>query len=94
MAVLKDKHRNKLTEEFMNAIMSSEADEIKRNIVMAEGQINGIETAKENDQELESLREKVKEISAPYRESKAIETSKIKYCLYVLEERGVNIERG
>ncbi len=94
MAILKDKYRNKLNEEFMNAMMGSEAEEIKKNIVMAEGQINGIEAAKENDQELEDLRVKVKEISAPYRESKAIETAKIKYCLYILEERGVSVERG
>ena len=77
--------------ELVDGINSMDTNEIKNKILEIEGHLYSIDNAKDADSELSSLREKVKQISAPYRESKGVETAKLKYCLYILESRGINL---
>ena len=41
-----------------------------------------------SDVKLNAAKEVMKDLSKSYRDSKSIETAKIKYCLHVLESRG------
>lgn len=88
-----EKYMKKIADipDFVDGINSMDTDEIKRKILEAEGNIYDIDKAKEADKELVSAREKVKEFSKPYRESKGIETAKLQYCLFVLESRGISL---
>lgn len=77
--------------DFVDGVNSMDTEAIKRKILECEGGLYEIDKAKEADKELASAKEKVKEFGAPYRDSKNIETAKLKYCLYVLESRGVSL---
>ena len=92
--VFPDKYRNKLEPEFLDNVNSMDTEEVKKKILEAESNIYDIENAKDNDTELLAVREKVKEFSKPYRERKSEATAKIKYCLFILENRGVSLDRG
>jgi hypothetical protein len=81
----------KLPVEFVDAINTMDENDIKKRVLTCEGNIYEIENAKANDQKLNSAKELLKECSQPYNESKAIEACKIKYCLFVLESRGINL---
>jgi hypothetical protein len=77
--------------DFIGGIDSMDSEDIKRKVLECEAHINDIEVAKEEDTELTEARDKVKEFSKPYREGKSLETAKLKYCMFVLESRGVNL---
>lgn len=91
--VFPDKFLDKIDEEFVNGVQSMDTDDIKKKILEAEQNIYDIDIAKESDLELESIREQAKKISAPYREGKTKEACKIKYCLYILESRGLSCSK-
>ena len=84
-----DKYMKKIDPAFVDTVGAMDAEEIKQRILTCEGHIYEIENAKDADEKLTAARESVKEFSKDYRESKAIETAKIKYCLFTLEGRGV-----
>lgn len=87
------KYLNKIKDlpDFIDGIEAADTDELKKKIITFEGHIYDTENAKDADEELLKVREQAKIIAAPYRETKNIETAKIKYCLFVLENRGVKI---
>lgn len=91
--VFPQKFMNKIKDlpEFVEGINSMNTEEIKNKILETEGHLYEIDNAKEADQELASAKEKVKEFSKPYSESKGIETAKLRYCIYILESRGINL---
>ncbi len=82
----------KLPSGFTDTVESMSVDEIKKVIFESEGNIYTIEKAKDSDIKLNGARDFVKECSAPYTEAKTAQSAKIKYCLYLLESRGVNLE--
>lgn len=86
-----EKYMKKIADlpDFVGGIDSMDTEEIKRKVLECEAHICEIDDAKEQDGELNDAREKVKEFGKPYREGKALETAKIKYCMFVLESRGV-----
>lgn len=86
-----EKYMKKIVDipDFVDGISSMETDDIKKKILECEGHLYEIDNAKEADKELNDAKEKVKEFSKPYRDSKGIETAKLKYCIYILESRGV-----
>lgn len=90
-SIFPEKYSKKISEEFMDGINAMDTEEVKKKILEAESNVYEIENAKEGDKELFSAKEKVKEFSKPYSERKTEETAKIKYCLYILENRGVNL---
>jgi hypothetical protein len=91
--IFPDKFMKKIVDipDFVDGVSAAETDDIKKKILHIEGGLYEIDNAKEADQELTDAREKVKDLAKPYRESKGIETAKLKYCLYILESRGINL---
>jgi hypothetical protein len=92
--VFPEKYLKKLEQEFVDNLEGMETEEIKKNILACESHLYEVENEKEQDKDLNDVREKVKELSKKYRENKSNATAKIKYCLFVLENRGVNLDRN
>jgi hypothetical protein len=86
-----NKVMKKLSPEFIDAIDGMNGDEIKSRILTCESNLYDVEKAKDEDEKLTKAKETAKELAAPYRENKSLEMAKIKYCLYILENRGINI---
>lgn len=82
----------KLPEGFTSIADSAQDDDLKKMICQCEANIYTIDQAKEADEGLAKAREEVKNISAPYRDAKAVQKAKIIYMLYSLEERGRDLE--
>jgi len=74
--------------EFTDSANSMQTDELKALVLKCEKSLVEIDKAKDEDHKLNGAKEIVKEYGKPYSESKALETAKIKYCMYVLESRG------
>jgi len=89
--IFPDKYRKKIEPEFLDNVNAMDTEEIKKRLLEQESAVYDAENEKEEDKELTEAREKVKEFSKPYREKKAQATAKIKYCMFVLENRGVNL---
>ena len=89
--VFPDKYSKKIEQEFMDNVNSMDTEDLKKRILEQESVVYEIENSKEEDTDLSEAREKVKEFSKPYREKKAEATAKIKYCLFILENRGINL---
>lgn len=87
------KYKNKLTEEWQSNVQSMENDDLNKQILLAEGNVYAVEKAKEEDVELNAQKEQIKGLMEPYRETKASETAKIKFCLWLLESRGVDFDK-
>jgi hypothetical protein len=83
----------KIAPEFMDSIGAMSEAEIKERILNCEQHIIDIEEAATKDEKLVAARESVKEWSAPYRESKAMENAKLRFCFYVLETRGISLSK-
>lgn len=77
--------------EFKDMADAASADELKKMIVMAEGNIYNIEKEKENDAKLNAAREIVKEHAAPYRDAVKTQKCKAKYCFFLLEGKGTEL---
>lgn len=82
----------KLPTGFTDTVESMSEEEVKKVIFESEGNIYTIEKAKDVDHKLNGARDIVKEYSAPYTEAKGAQSAKIKYCLFLLESRGVNLD--
>lgn len=87
-----DKLLKKLPEGWTDTANAMQEDELKKVIVEAEGNIYVIERAKQDDDKLSAAKEIVKDHSAPYRDAKATQTAKIKYALWLLESRGMDLD--
>ena len=88
------KYKKKLNEFAQGYEESAEAattDDIKKLILTAEQNIFEIEHEMDNNASLLKLKEDLKKDMAPFSEAKATEMAKIKFCLWVLDERGVKI---
>ena len=81
----------KLPTGYEETIQSMDTDEIKSKIYEAQCHVYEVEKAKDEDEKLNAAREMVKELSAPYKETRDNEIAKLKYCFFVLESRGVNL---
>jgi tetrahydromethanopterin S-methyltransferase subunit A len=86
-----ERYRKKMPPEFIDGVNSMDTDEIKQKILEAESHIYEIENEKEFNIKLQQAKEDLKLMTQPIAESKGIETAKIKYCLYVLETRGISL---
>lgn len=78
--------------EFKDTADAASTDDLKKIVVDSEGNIYTIEKEKEVDTKLNGAQELVKEFSAPYRDAIKIQTAKIKYALFLLEGKGVNLD--
>jgi len=77
--------------EFQGTADSSDTDELKKIIIESEGNIFTIEKEKEEDIKLNAAKDLVKDLSQSYRDAMKIQTVKVKYALFLLESRGVNL---
>jgi hypothetical protein len=87
------KWQKKLPDGFTDTVESMDQKEIQKIIFYCEGHIYTVDKAKQADAKLNGAKDLAKEYAAPYAESKAALTAKIKYCLYLLESRGVDLEK-
>lgn len=74
--------------DFTDSANAMQTDDLKALVLKCEKSIVEIDKAKDEDHKLNAAKEVVKSFGKPYSESKALETAKIKYCMYVLESRG------
>jgi len=77
--------------EFKDTADAASAEELKKTIILSEGNIFTIEKAKEDDTKLTATRELQKELSAPYSDAVKVQRAKIAYALFLLEGKGESI---
>lgn len=77
--------------EFKETADAASPDDLKKMIVTSEGNVYTIEKEKEQDVKLNAGKELVKELAAPYRDAIKVQTAKIKYALFLLEGKGIDI---
>jgi hypothetical protein len=78
--------------EFKDTADSASPEELKKIIVQSEGNIYTIEKEKDADMKLNAAHDLIKELAAPYRDAIKVQTAKVKYALFLLEGKGVNID--
>lgn len=78
--------------EFKDTADAASNDDLKKIIVQCEGNIYTIEKEKDDDAKLNSARELVKEYTAPYRDAMKVQTAKIKYALFLLDNKGEDLD--
>lgn len=84
--------KSKLPDGWTDGADSMQNEELEQVIVDCEGYLYTIDRAKDNDTELVKAKEALKEMGASYRDAKATQTAKIKYALWLLEGRGVDLD--
>lgn len=77
--------------EFKDTADAASTEDLKKIIVTSEGNIFNIEKEKEADVKLNAAKELVKDHSAPYRDAAKVQMAKVKYALFLLEGKGVEI---
>jgi hypothetical protein len=85
------KKLNEFAHGYVESAESATTEEIKKFILSSEQNIYEIENEKDNNANILKMKEDLKQATAPFTEAKTTETAKIKYCLYVLDGRGVRI---
>ena len=78
--------------EFKDTADAADTVELKKIIIQSEGNVSIIEREKTADMKINAAKEIVKEHSAPYRDAFKVQMAKIKYALFLLEGRGVDLD--
>lgn len=78
--------------EFKDIADAASTEELKKIVVECEGNIYTIEKEQQADDKLNAAKDLTKEYSAPYREAIKYQTAKVKYSLFLLEGKGVNLD--
>lgn len=78
--------------EFKDTADAASPDDLRKIIVESEGNIYTIEKEKSEDVKLNSAKELVKEYSASYRDAIKTQTAKVKYALFLLESKGIDLD--
>jgi hypothetical protein len=86
------KDLKKLPDNWAESANSMKEDELKKVIVECEGNIYTIDQAKVEDHKLQGAKELSKELAAPYRDASSGQKAKIKYALWLLSGRGVDLD--
>lgn len=82
------KLRKKISEEQVHELEAMDTERLHERIVESEVNLHDIEKRRSCDGDLASLKEKLKDASAPYREEKAAQTAIANYCACLLDQRG------
>lgn len=77
--------------EFKETAEAASEEDLKKIVLSCEGNLYTIEKEKGQDHKLNGAKELVKEYSAPYRDAVKVQTAKIKYALFLLESKGVEV---
>jgi|SRR6185369_16520079 hypothetical protein len=78
--------------EFKDIADAAGVDDLKKIIITCEGNIYTIDQEKAADIKLSGAKDLVKEYSEPYRDALKVQTAKIKYALFLLEGKGVELD--
>jgi hypothetical protein len=77
--------------DFKELADSSSVEDLKKIIVLSEGNISNIEAAMAEDVQLNMAKELVKQHSEPHREAIKFQTCRVKYALFCLQGKGHEI---
>lgn len=86
------KFEKKLPTGFKEDADAYDSEKLKQVILECESNIVNVDREMQNDDKLQGVKDLLKDLSAGYREAKHAQTAKIKYCLYLLESKGVSLE--
>jgi len=86
-----DKWSKQLPTGFAEEADAMDEDDLKSLIVRSESNIYSIEHEKDEDVKLNAAKDLVKEMSAPYRDAIKTQMAKIKYALFLLEGKGIDL---
>ncbi len=78
----------KLTETFIDEVNGLDEKGLRDKVVTLSKEIEDIERAKEADADLAALKDRVKELAGAYSDAKKDKSNKLKYVLFLLEEKG------
>ena len=78
--------------EFKEIADAASTEDLKKIIVESEGNIYTIDKEKDDDTKLNAAKELVKDYSAPYRDAIKVQTTKVKYALFLLEGKGIDLD--
>lgn len=78
--------------EFKDTADAASTEDLKKIIVECEGNIYTIDKDKDSNAKLLAAKELLKDMTAPYQESKKVQMSKIQYALFLLESKGVELD--
>lgn len=78
--------------DFKDIADAASEEDLKKIIVESEGNIWTIEKDKDENAKLTAAKELVKEFSEPYRDAIKVQTAKVKYALFLLEGKGVDLD--
>lgn len=87
-----DKWSKKLPTGFKDEAASLSEVDLKKIIVECEGNLYTIEKEKAANVTLIAAKEVVKDIGGSFRDASACQSAKIKYVLFLLEGRGVDLD--
>lgn len=77
--------------EFKEKADASSTEDLKKIIIMCEGNIYNVDKEQEDDVKLNAAKEMAKELAAPYRDAKKVQMAKIQYAIFLLDGKGVAI---
>ena len=86
--VFPKKYIKALPSDFMDSVAAMKEEEIKAKIVESERGLSAVEAEMNRDPEIQQLKESLKLASIDYKEQIAEYTAKLRYCCWILEERG------
>lgn len=86
------KYEKKLPTGFKEDAESFDEARLKQTILESESNIVNVDREMKADSKLNGAKELAKELGSSYRDAKAAQTAKIKYCLYLLEGKGVSLD--
>jgi len=89
-----EKYKKKLPENFESNCSSETTEQLKKRILASESVIYTIDKNEKSDVKLNAAKDLVKEYGGAYREAKNVEMAKIKYCLYLIESRGEDLDNA
>lgn len=78
--------------EFKDTADAAAVDDLKKIVVDCEGNIYTIEKEMAEDVKLNGAKELVKDYSEAYRDGLKVQMAKIKYALFLLEGKGVDLD--
>lgn len=92
VSIFPEKWKKKLPTGFIEDAEALDDDGLKKVVFDAESNIYTIEKEKENDPKLNGAKEIIKDLNGPFRDAKSCQMAKIRYALFLLENRGVDLD--
>lgn len=88
-----EKWAKKLPTGFQDEASTLNEEGLKKIVVESEKNLYTIDKEKAADSKLTAAKELVKDLSSAYRDATGAQNAKIKYVMYLLEGRGVDLSR-